>query len=34
MDAVVNRQTTTAIELLYRHRMTTIKDLLSNWNAE
>jgi GntR family carbon starvation induced transcriptional regulator len=34
MDAVVNRQTTTAIDLLYRHRMTTIKDLLANWNAE
>jgi GntR family carbon starvation induced transcriptional regulator len=34
MDAVVNRQTANAIDLLYRHRMTTIKDLLANWNAE
>ena len=34
MDAVVNRQTAPAIDLLYRHRMTTIKDLLANWNAE
>jgi GntR family carbon starvation induced transcriptional regulator len=34
MDAVVNRQTPVAIDLLYRHRMTTIKDLLANWNAE
>jgi GntR family carbon starvation induced transcriptional regulator len=34
MDAVVNRQAANAIDLLYRHRMTTIKDLLANWNAE
>lgn len=34
MEAVVNRETARAVDLLHRHRMTTIKDLLANWNAD
>lgn len=34
MEAVVRRDAPTAIGLLHRHRMTTIEELLRNWNAE
>jgi GntR family transcriptional regulator, carbon starvation induced regulator len=34
MEAVVGRDTAAAVSLLYRHRMTTIQELLANWNAD
>ena len=34
MEAVVHRDAATALRLLQRHRLTTIKDLLANWNAD
>ncbi len=34
MEAVVRRDAATAVDLLHRHRMTTIHDLLANWNAD
>jgi GntR family transcriptional regulator, carbon starvation induced regulator len=34
MQAVVRRDAETALGLLQRHRMTTIKDLLANWNSD
>jgi DNA-binding GntR family transcriptional regulator len=34
MEAVIRRDADTAIELLRRHRLTTIKDLLANWSAD
>ena len=34
MQAVIDRDAATAVDLLNRHRMTTIQELLANWNAE
>jgi DNA-binding GntR family transcriptional regulator len=34
METVVGRDASRAIDLLNRHRMTTIQELLSNWNAD
>ena len=34
MEAVVGRDAARALDLLHRHRMTTIQELLSNWNAD
>jgi DNA-binding GntR family transcriptional regulator len=32
--SVLSRDAPTAVSLLYQHRMTTVDDLLRNWNAE